>query len=141
MDSREFLRQAAMAERELKTLKSLLDHFEDIGLSMSMPLGRTGSGQKGSSRVEAASIGMVDTEREIRAKIAEYSGIVKTAWKLINKIPQERYRRILSLHYLSGWSLQAVSDDLRYNDRNSIYRALRYALTEFDKVMTEAGIK
>ena len=136
MTAKEYLMQVSRAERELKTLRAQLDHYEDIGLLITPSISHTGgSGQRGASRVEAAAVGMIDTLAEIRERIAEYTAITAAARATIDKIPQERYRRILILRYLCGWSWSSISDELMYNDRNSVYRAHGYALTALKKVM------
>jgi hypothetical protein len=92
-------------------------------------------GQKGASRVESAAVGIVDALQDINAKIGAYAAIVGHAEKLIEQVPQERYRRLLSLCYLCGWKLAKVGDELKYSDRTSVYRAHGWALVEFGKVM------
>ena len=88
--------------------------------------------------MENAAIGIVDTLRDIEAQIRAYTVTVNEAEKLIKKVPQENYRRILTLRYLCGMSFRSVSDEMQYTDRNSIYRAHGYALLEFGKVMRNA---
>ena len=62
---------------------------------------------------------------------------MRRAEKLIEKVPQENYRRILTLRYMCGMSFPGISDEMRYTDRNSVYRAHGWALVEFGKVMEE----
>jgi hypothetical protein len=133
------MKQVAKAEREMDMLKAMLQHWEDIGLTITsnnsgMP-GKKGAG----SRVEAAAIGMVDLECDLRHKIDDFSHLVNEARGFIEKIPQKRYQAILSLKYLSDWSWKSISDYLHYEDRNSVYRAHGWALKELGRVMNDAG--
>ena len=85
--------------------------------------------------METAAVGMIDTLTALNAKLGAYETIVGYAEKLIDQVPQETYRQILSLRYLAGMSLRSVSDEVGYRDRNSIYRAHGWALAELGKVM------
>ena len=95
----------------------------------------------GASRVETAAVGTIDYLDTLNAKMRAYTVIVSHCQELIEKIPQENYRRLLDMRYLSGMSFRSISDELRYTDRNSVYRAHGYALLEFGKVLEDtAGI-
>jgi len=93
---------------------------------------------RGSSRTESVAVGIVDTLDALNAKLGAYSAIVRYAEEMIEKIPQENYRRLLSLRYLAGMSFRSVSDEMNYTDRNSVYRAHGWALVELGKVMRNA---
>ena len=98
------------------------------------------SHSRADSRVESAAVGFVDTLQAIQGKIRAYSSIISDAEKMIDKIPQERYRTILKLHWLAGMSLPSVGDEMGYRDRNSIYRAHGWALWELEHVLNEDGM-
>ena len=140
MTPKQYLQQVAQAERDLRTLKAKLAHYEELGIMSSLSNGNTPvKASKGHSRVETAAIGIVDTLSEMMAKIADYTAIITQAQKLIDRIPQENYRKLLTLHYLCGWKLPRVGEELRYEDRNSVYRAHGWALLELGKVLKEKG--
>lgn len=129
------------AERELKTLKARLAHYEDMGLNITSHMSDTpGSHKNASSRVETAAVGMLDTLNAIQGKIRAYTVIIDDAEKMISKIPQERYRQILSLRYLAGMSLRSVGDEVGYRDKNSVYRAHGWALWELQHVIDQDGM-
>ena len=130
MRAREYFRQIALAEEKLKILSAKLRHFEDLGLTITSNTSAVGGHQAGVSRVELAAVGMVDAERALRGKIDGYLKRISEAEEIIDQISAERYRQILSLHYLCGMSLRSVSDELGYKDENSIYRAHGWALAE-----------
>ena len=136
MTAKEFFRKAAAAQKDLKRLRAVRTHFEELGVSISPRIGGiVNGGSHGSSRVETAVVGMVDTEAGIEEKIAECQRLVNQAENVIGRIPGERFRQILTLYYLAGWSLPSVADELRYKDRNSIYRAHGFALKEAQKIL------
>lgn len=112
-----------------------------MGLSITSHLTDTPvSRSKGPSRVESAAVGFVDTMQAIQGELGAYAVIVSDAEKMIAKIPQERYRRLLELRYLAGMSLPSVGDELGYKDRNSIYRSHGWALWELEHVLQTEGI-
>jgi len=136
MTAKEYLQRVAHAEREIKTIQARLRHYREMGLGSPGNMTNTPvTHSKGSSTTEMAAIGIVDTLNALNANLGAYTVIVDDAEKLIEKVPQETYRRLLTLRYLCGMSFRSVSDELNYTDRNSIYRAHGYALLEFGKVM------
>ena len=135
--AKEFFRQVLRAEKELKILNAKLQHYEDIGFSMGGSSGVIGNKSRGSSRVELAAIGAVDVFRELYQQQKEYLAIIARAEQIIRNIPQEKYRQILNYRYLCGWSFKSISDELAYNDPNSVYRAHGWALHEAQIILNK----
>ena len=138
MRAREFFRTVRRAENELKILQAKVRHYEDLGLMITTS-GSPGSGQRGASRVEMAAVGIVDATASLTDQIREYSAIISRAQTVIDRIPQDRYRQILTFKYLCGWSFRSISDELMYENPNSVYRAHGYALHEAQRVLDEMG--
>ena len=141
MTSKEFFLQVKKAETELKMLQARLRHYEDLGLSSTSNISASGGHQKGNSRVEQAAIGIVDATKDLNDKIRHYSAIITRAEHVIGQIQQEKYRQILSYRYLSGWSFRSISDELKYSDPRSIYRAHGWALAEAQKILNREDNK
>ena len=138
MKAKDYFLRVAQAEKEIRVLRARVAHYEDLGLSITAHITNTPiSSKKGSSRVESSAVGIVDGLNAIQGKLGAYESIVRGAEILIEKIPQERYRRLLTLHYLCGWKLPKVGQELGYEDRNSVYRAHGWALCEAQKLMKE----
>ena len=135
MTAKEFFRQVRRAERELKIIKAKLEHYEDLGFSLGGAVGVIGNKQRGSSRVEMAAIGKVDVLRDLVDQKKEYMAIIARAEDIIRQVPQEKYRLILTYLYLLGKSPKWISDELEYNDPNSVYRAKGWALWEAQQIM------
>ena len=55
----------------------------------------------------------------------------------VRQVPQEKYRLILTYMYLLGKSPKWISDELEYNDPNSVYRAKGWALWEAQQIMNK----
>jgi len=120
----------------MRSLQAQLDHFSEFGRSITAFKTDTPIiASKGSSRVETAAVGIVDTLSALNENLRAYTAIVDKAKKRIEKIPQENYRLLLTYKYLCGMSFRSISDQLRYTDRNSVYRAHGWALIEMKKVL------
>ena len=137
MRAKDFFKQVQAAERELKLLRAQISHFQDLGLSitggwMDSPVV---SHSRGSSRVEAAAMGIFDSTQKLEQQVKEYTAVIAKAQRVVSMIPQDKFRQILTLHYLAGWSFSSISDELKYNDRKSVYKAHKYALDEAQKVL------
>ena len=140
LKAKEFLQQVAYAEREIRTIKAQIDHFMDLGLRITSSMSNTPiSASRGSSRVETSAVGIVDGSESLNANLRAYEAKYEYAKKLVKRIPQERYRRLITLHYLCGWKLPRVGEELGYEDRNSVYRAHGWALVEMQKILDEEG--
>lgn len=132
--------RVAHAEREIKTIRARLRHYREMGMGSPGNMSNTPvTHSKGFSSVETAAVGIVDTLNALNANLGAYTAIVRDAEKLIERVPQENYRRLLTLRYLCGMSFRSVSDEMNYTDRNSVYRAHGWALLEFGKVMRDAS--
>ena len=136
---KEYLEQVERAEKEIRVIKARIDHYRDLTMGSSMSMDNTPvTHSKGSSRTETIAVGIIDALGTLNANLGAYTAIVSDAEKMIAQIPQEKYRRILTYRYLCGWKLSKVGEELRYEDRNSIYRAHGWALVAFGKVMRNA---
>lgn len=137
MRAKEFFRQVERAEKELSRLKIRMQHYEDLGLMIASNIGGVGGNQRGASRTEAAAVGILDSAFELQKQIQEYNRIISKAEHVISEIRQDKYRKILDWHYLCGKTLSWISDELEYEDENSIYRAHGWALSEAQKILNK----
>jgi len=133
---KDWLKRVLFAEKEIKVLRARVGHYEDIGLTIThFSTDTPVKASKGSSRVETAAVGIVDTLNALNANLGAYETIVRDAENMINRVPQENYRRLLTYRYLCGMSFRSISDELRYTDRNSVYRAHGWAILELKKIL------
>ena len=137
MKAKEFFRQVRIAETELKVLNAKRQHYLDLGISMggSSTSGTIGNKNRSTSRVELAACGAVDAMQDLEEQRKRYLAIIARAEKVISQITQEKYRQILDYRYICGKSFRWISDELEYNDPNSIYRAHGWALKEAQKIL------
>ena len=135
MTAKEFMSQVQKAEREMLLFSARRRHYEDLMVSIGAKISSSVHSQNVSSKTETAAVGLVFMTEQLTAKIEEYTKLIKKAEELIAKIPQENFRKILTLKYLCGWSWKSIRDEMGYKDEKSVYRCHGYALRELQKVM------
>lgn len=135
--AKDFFQQVRDAESRLKMLTTKRRHYEELGFPSGSIVAGTGNRQKGTSRVELAACGAADVLTDIDDQERAYIAIIAHAEDIIGKVPQEKYRQLLTYHYLCAKSLKWVSDELGYNDPNSVYRAHGWALMEAQKILDQ----
>ena len=119
----------------MAVLQAKLRHFEELGLTSGCTGTAMGKRQATTSRVELAAIGMADAMTALQGEISKYMAIISDAEQVISQVRSEKFRRILTLRYICGWSLKSVSDELKYSDENSIYRAHGFALRDAQYIL------
>lgn len=137
MQAKEFLERVRRAEEELKLIGAKRRHYQDLIMSIGVHLTDNGviSKPTGASKTETAALGLVEMESELGKMEAEYAALVKKAEKLIGGLEQEKFRKVLTLRYLCGWSWKSIRDELDYKDDKSVFRCHGFALKELQKVM------
>lgn len=135
MTAKELFQRVRWAENELKMLNAKAEHYHDLGLSLGGACGAIGNKSRGTSRVELAACGAADALSDIEEQRRAYLAIIGLAERIIKSIPQEKYRSILTYRYICNKSFRWISDELEYNDPNSIYRAHGWALIEAQKAL------
>ena len=135
MKAREYMEQVRKAERELKLISAKRRHFQEMATSIGVKLTGMPGGGKGASKVENAAVGMVDLLTELDVKEQEYTAMIRKAEELINSLAQEKFRQVLTLYYLAGWSMKSVNDEMDYKDPKSAYRCMKYALGALQGIM------
>lgn len=109
-------------EERLARLSSELERTTGV-----LSLAGGGSGYA-SSRLETLACEKAELEREYLAVSESCGSAEKLAYSLIDSLPDDRQRRILTYLYIECMSLSAVSDALGYSEawiKKLHYRALR----------------
>ena len=141
MRAKDYFKRVLAAETELKMIRAKIRHYQDIGYSitggsMDSPVV---SHSRGSSRVESAAMGIFDATRALEEQMKEYLSVIREAERIVSQVPQMKYREILTLKYMAGWSFRSISDELHYEDPKSIYKAHGYALSAAQKIIDKIG--
>ena len=135
MQAKEYMLRIERIEQELKIIAARKRHYMELATSIGNGGGAISSTPTGTSRVEIGAVALADLRREMESKEQEYTELVRKAEKLIDRIPQENFRKVLKLRYLAGLSFRSVSDEMGYKDEKSVYRVHGYALSELQKAM------
>ena len=142
MKAKDFFRRARSAEQDIKRLGRMIDHYSAVGTSISSKWGGIGGGKGNTqSKVEAAAVGLFDAEKSIIDELKRYRQIVAEAENVISRIPQDRFREIITLHYLAGMSLADVARQLHYQHVENLYRAHGYALSAAQIIIDQQETK
>ena len=135
MTAKEYMIRVRKAEEELEILFARKRHYNDLILSMGSSPDADRVQHGISSKTETVAIGLVSLSAKIDEKIEEYTKIVAEAEELINKLPQEKFRKVLTFKYLCGHSWKLLQDELDYADAKSVFRCHGFALKELQKLM------
>ena len=141
MKAKDYFRRVLAAEIELKMIRAKIRHYQDIGYSitggtMDSPVV---SHSRGASKVESAAMGIFDATRALEDQMKEYLSVIREAERIVSQVPQMKYREILTLRYMAGWSFRSISDELKYEDPKSIYKAHGYALAAAQQIIDKIG--
>lgn len=141
MRAKAYFQRVRLAERDLKLTRAKIRHFQDVaysitGGSLDSPVV---SHSLGPSRVETAAMGIYDATQALERQAEAFIAVIRDAERVIAQIPQAKYREVLTLRYLAGWTWKSISDELRYQDEKSVYKAHGWALTEAQKILDSGG--
>lgn len=98
------------------------------------------SGNPAQSRVENGALKLIELEREINADIDALVDSRQKARRIMDDLPDDRYRDILMWRYFSCWNWDKIADGLGYNDRTQVWRLHGRALLEANTIMMNTGI-
>ena len=136
MKAKAFFLRARSAERDIQRLERMIEHYNGVGASISSKWGGVGGGKGNvSSKIETAAVGIFTAEQGILEELQRYRQIVAEAENVISRIPQERFREILTLHYLAGMALADVARAMGYKFAENLYRAHGWALSAAQKII------
>ena len=142
MTAKQFFQRARSAEQDIRRLERMIDHYTAVGASISSKWGGVGAGKGNiSSKVETGVIGAIMAERSIYEELTRYRQIVAETENVISRIPQDRFREILTLHYLAGMSLADVARSMGYQHTQNLYRAHGWALSAAQKIIDQQETK
>lgn len=135
MTAKEYFVRVQEAERELYMIRQQRRHVWEV-VTGNHGMSETGiRSPSDRSRVETAGITMVDLDAKFDACQRFYEQIVIDAQELIKRLPQIRFREVLTLRYLCGHSWRTISDEMEFNDPKSVYRVHGLALLAVQKII------
>ena len=135
MQAKAFMEDVRNAEAEIRRLSDQKTHLYELATSISPNWSGDRVQTTVSSKVENSAAKIVDLTRELDLQIGLYVDKVRRANDLISKIPQEKFRRVLTMYYILGWNTATIRTALGYTDDKSAYRCREYALRELQRLL------
>ena len=140
MKAKEYLTQLKDVDDLILTINKELA-FANAGIAPSgVPLtDSAGGSHTNSSPTERKGIKIGDLRSELEKTKADYVEIKLTATRLIRKIKNVNYQRVLYLYYLQNMTLNGTAEEMNRSYQN-ICALRNEALMEFQKLMDAEGI-
>jgi len=135
MRAEDFMEEVKRAEAELRRLTCTQSHLRELATAISPNFSGDRVQTTVSSKVENATVALVDLAGDLNEQAQKYAALVRKANELISKIPQKNFRWILTAFYIMGWNPTAIRELMGFNDAKSVYRCRKYALRELQKLM------
>lgn len=137
MTAKQFLRQVEFIDVHIDTMLELKDQCETrkTMVRSSLPSGMPKGGTHDTTDDLIALIELIDgLERKINAEIARSCQVKMRVIDVIGRIDDARYRNLLELRYLRGYTWEAVAKELNYEER-WVYELHGRALPIVQKLM------
>lgn len=128
MTAKEFFERVLDAEKRLYLIRQKRAHWEEMATRMSGISDVKIRSTDMHSPTEDAATRLADLSRELDEEEARYTALVQEAQKVIDHLPQEKFRQVLTLRYLCGHSWKTIWDEMDYHGEKSVYRVHGWAL-------------
>ncbi len=133
--AKRYLRQLKDLEDVLPAMRAELDAARQRSVSCGSPsAGTVSSGHTSPDRIPGALASIMEREEELQRRIREYEAVKTTATRLINEIPDNRYKAVLYHYYLRGRTLQGTAAVLHRSYQN-VCQLHGRALEAFGRLM------
>lgn len=118
MDVKEWFRQMPQIEARIRARNSQIRKYRDMATraTSSTEAARV-SGSSSRSRVEEAVVRICDLEMDAKEDMEQLRKYRRDVMAVIGRIQDARYRDVLEMHYVTGWSLQRIADEMHYQVR------------------------
>ena len=138
MTAKQFLLRVQRAEHELKLIAEKRRHFTDLAMAIGANMGKAVITKPSCvSKTETAAVGLVYLKQKLDKKEQEYTALVDKAEEMIDQLPQDNFRAVLTYKYLCGNSWKTIRDKMGYKDEKSAIRCNGYALSALQGLMNE----
>ena len=117
MTAKEFLRRARHVDRRVDEATERVDRLRaklEAGRMSSVTGMPRGGGQDWTETADA----LIELEREVNARIREMCRVKRLAMEAIEAVDEMRYREVLELYYLSGYTWDKVAETMGYDVRH-----------------------
>lgn len=118
MDVKEWFRQLPQIESRIRAKRAQVRKYRELAARATSSTEATRvSGSSNRSRVEDAVVNICDLEAAALVELEELSLYRRDAIAVIRRVPDVRQRDILEMHYVTGWSLRRIADEMHYQER------------------------
>lgn len=118
-DPKTFLLRGRKANELIAAKNERIAAWRRMAVSATVPIGKDGGGPSAykQSIVENASCAIIELQNELTAEIAELAGIEREIQEAITQfVIDDRYKAVLELRYLNGYSWRAIGNKLYYGE-------------------------
>lgn len=130
MTSKEYLSQAYLLDKRIKSKTEQLKCLRDLATRTNMPLSDMPKNpNRGNSKMEDAVLKIVALEDEISEDILNLVTLKQEIMHSIKKVENSEYQMLLELRYLCFKTWEEISVEMGYEIRH-IYRIHKRALNE-----------
>jgi len=134
MDVKTYLQQLPWMDHDINALLEQRQQYMDMATHITGTLDSIRvSGSGPDSKLEQCVCKLVDLERDIDAEIDAFVELTREVKRIIARIPDKRYRDILTWRYVNRWDWQRIADAMAY-DRIWVWRLHGDALVQFANI-------
>ena len=132
MTAKEYLKQLKTLDNMIKA--KLLEKERMAALTTKVNAGFSERVQGGGSGgIENAVIKMLELKEQINLDIIKLMELKAEARELIDKLPNDKHKIILSMYYVSDMTFEMISDETHYSV-GAVHKSYRNALKKFEEL-------
>lgn len=118
MNVRDWLYQLIGIELRIKAKQEQIRKYRELATRSTGTFEATRvSGTSNRSRVEDAVVNICSAEEDVREELAKLQAFRLEAMSVIGAVQDQRYRDILEMRYVTGWSCRRIADEMHYDRR------------------------
>lgn len=118
MTVKDWLRSLVGIESRIWSKLEQIKKYRDLGTAITSATNSARvSGGKGGSRVELGAVGAADAGLAADDELIQLYRLRRDIMSVINAIADQRQRDVLEMHYVTGWTFQAIADAKGYDVR------------------------
>ena len=135
MTAKEFLNQISQLEKEITRKKQRCQTLRDVAMNTSVNNSNEAvQSTKEKNPLEKILTKLIDLDREIEKDEMALVDLKAEVWEQLDKLTDERQKRILWLRYAEHKKGNFIADDLELSPRH-VRRLHRKALENFEKIL------
>lgn len=118
MDVKDWFRQMPQIEARIRSKDAQVRKYRDLATRATSSMEATRvSGTGNRSRVEDAVVRICDLQVDATEELEQLRRLRRDVMAVIRRIQDVRHRDILEMHYVTGWSLERIAEEMHYHVR------------------------